>query len=66
MVRRQADALGLLKDSMPGTFDMVLVDSRMPVMDELKMKYLPILALTGEKRRDIHGGYEGIGLLTSC
>eukprot|EP00581_Thalassiosira_minuscula_P018353 CAMPEP_0183723122 /NCGR_PEP_ID=MMETSP0737-20130205/14826_1 /TAXON_ID=385413 /ORGANISM="Thalassiosira miniscula, Strain CCMP1093" /LENGTH=815 /DNA_ID=CAMNT_0025953375 /DNA_START=183 /DNA_END=2630 /DNA_ORIENTATION=+ len=64
-------AVDLLKDSMPGTFDMVLMDLRMPVMDgleatklirdELKIKDLPILALTGEMRDDIRSECEGIG-----
>ena len=56
-------AVDILKNSMPGTFDMVLMDLRMPVMDgleatklirnELKINDLPILALTGEIRDDI-------------
>ena len=64
-------AVDLLKTSMPGQFDLVLMDLRMPVMDgleatklirdELKMKLLPIVALTGEKRDDIQSECEGIG-----
>jgi CheY-like chemotaxis protein len=64
-------AIDLLKSCMPGTFDMVLMDLRMPVMDgltatklirdELKMMDLPILALTGERRDDIQGECAGIG-----
>jgi len=64
-------AVNLLKDSLPGTFDMVLMDLRMPVMDgleatklirnELKINDLPILALTGEMREDIRSECEGIG-----
>lgn len=64
-------AVDILKNSMPGTFDMVLMDLRMPVMDgleatklirdELKMTDLPILALTGERRHDIQSECEGIG-----
>ena len=64
-------AVDILKNSMPGTFDMVLMDLRMPVMDgleatklirnELKINDLPILALTGEMRDDIRSECEGIG-----
>lgn len=64
-------AIDILKNSMPGTFDMVLMDLRMPVMDgltatklirdELKMMDLPVLALTGERRGDIETECEGIG-----
>ncbi|KAL3805620.1 hypothetical protein HJC23_005864 [Cyclotella cryptica] len=64
-------AIDILKTSMRGTFDMVLMDLRMPVMDgltatkmirdELKMIDLPILALTGERRDDIQTECEGVG-----
>jgi len=64
-------ALDILKKSMPGQFDLILMDLRMPVMDgleatklireELKMTNIPILALTGEKRDDIQSECEGIG-----
>ncbi|KAL7505013.1 hypothetical protein ACHAXN_002554 [Cyclotella atomus] len=64
-------AIDILKNSLPGTFDMVLMDLRMPVMDgltatklireELKMNDLPILALTGERRCDIETECDGIG-----
>jgi two-component system sensor histidine kinase/response regulator len=64
-------AIDILKNSLPGTFDMVLMDLRMPVMDgltatklireELKMNDLPILALTGERRGDIETECDGIG-----
>ena len=63
--------LDILKKSMPGQFDLILMDLRMPVMDgleatklirsELGMKDIPILALTGEKRDDIQSECEGIG-----
>jgi len=64
-------ALDILQKSMPGQFDLILMDLRMPVMDgleatklireELKMMDIPILALTGEKRDDIQSECEGIG-----
>lgn len=64
-------AVDILKDSMPGTFDMVLMDLRMPVMDGLEatkliknklgMKDLPVVALTGEMSADIRGECEQIG-----
>ncbi|KAL7491694.1 hypothetical protein ACHAWT_000987 [Skeletonema menzelii] len=64
-------ALDILKTSMPGEFDLILMDLRMPIMDgleatklireELKMTDIPILALTGEKRDDIQSECEGIG-----
>ncbi|KAL7430910.1 hypothetical protein ACHAXH_001626 [Discostella pseudostelligera] len=64
-------AVDLLKDSLPGTFDMVLMDLRMPVMDGmeatkfirtvLQMKDLPIIALTGEMSADIRNECESIG-----
>merc|ERR1711966_602665 len=60
-----------VKASMPGQFDLILMDLRMPVMDgleatklireELKMMDIPILALTGEKSDDIQSECEGIG-----
>mmetsp|Transcript_32431 Transcript_32431/g.47994 ORF Transcript_32431/g.47994 Transcript_32431/m.47994 type:complete len:825 (+) Transcript_32431:312-2786(+) len=65
-------AVDLLRDAIPGTYDMVLMDLRMPVMDGLeatkiirndfKMNDLPILALTGEMRDDIQSECERIGL----
>jgi CheY-like chemotaxis protein len=64
-------AVDLLKDSLPGTFDMVLMDLRMPVMDGmeatkfirtvLQMKDLPIIALTGEMSADTRNECESIG-----
>eukprot|EP00984_Skeletonema_dohrnii_P020010 scaffold9681_cov103-Skeletonema_dohrnii-CCMP3373.AAC.3 len=64
-------AIDILQKSMPGQFDLILMDLRMPVMDglkatklireELKMVDIPILALTGEKRDDIQSECEGIG-----
>jgi CheY-like chemotaxis protein len=64
-------ALDILKNSMTGQFDLILMDLRMPVMDgleatklireELKLTDIPILALTGEKRDDIESECEGIG-----
>jgi CheY-like chemotaxis protein len=64
-------ALDILRNSMPGQFDLILMDLRMPVMDgleatklireELKMTDIPILALTGETRDDIQSECEGIG-----
>lgn len=64
-------AVDLLSESMLGTFDMVLMDLRMPVMDgleatkmirnELKMTKLPILALTGEMSDDIRKECDEIG-----
>lgn len=64
-------AVDLLKDSLPGTFDMVLMDLRMPVMDGmeatkfirtvLQLKDLPIIALTGEMSADIRNECEAIG-----
>ena len=63
--------LDILKKSIPGQFDLILMDLRMPVMDgleatklirsELGMKDIPILALSGEKRDDIQSECEGIG-----
>lgn len=64
-------AVDLLKDSLPGTFDLVLMDLRMPVMDgleatklirnELNMGDLPILALTGEMKDEIRNECAGVG-----
>jgi CheY-like chemotaxis protein len=64
-------AVDLLKTSLPGTFDLVLMDLRMPVMNgmdatklirnELQMKDLPIIALTGEMSADIRSECEAIG-----
>lgn len=64
-------AVDLLKESMPGTFDMCLMDLRMPVMDgleatklirtELQMSDLPIIALTGEMSADIRSECDGVG-----
>jgi two-component system sensor histidine kinase/response regulator len=64
-------AIDILKESLPGTFDMVLMDLRMPVMDgleatklirhELDMKYLPVVALTGEMSADIRQECDEIG-----
>lgn len=64
-------AIDILTESMPGTFDMVLMDLRMPVMDgleatklirgELGMKDLPVIALTGEMSADIRSECDEIG-----
>ena len=64
-------AVDLLKSSLEGTFDLVLMDLRMPVMDgleatklirnELQMGDLPIVALTGEMSADIKSECESIG-----
>ncbi|KAL3816149.1 hypothetical protein ACHAXA_001636 [Cyclostephanos tholiformis] len=64
-------AIDILKNSLPGTFDMVLMDLRMPVMDgleatklikgQLNMKYLPVVALTGEMSADICKECDEIG-----
>jgi CheY-like chemotaxis protein len=64
-------AIDILKNSLPGTFDMVLMDLRMPVMDgleatklikgQLNMKYLPVVALTGEMSADIRKECDEIG-----
>ena len=63
-------AVDLLRDSIPGTFDFVLMDIRMPVMDgieatkvirsELKLD-IPIVALTGEMSADIRSECDLIG-----
>jgi CheY-like chemotaxis protein len=64
-------AVDMLRNSSPGTFDLVLMDLRMPVMDgldatrhiknKLKMKDLPIVALTGEMIEWCRAECEGIG-----
>jgi CheY-like chemotaxis protein len=64
-------AVDILRDSLHGSFDMVLMDLRMPVMNgmdatklirnELRMKDLPIIALTGEVSADIRSECEAIG-----
>ena len=64
-------AVDILRDSLHGSFDMVLMDLRMPVMNgmdatklirnELQMKDLPIIALTGEMSADIRSECEAIG-----
>jgi CheY-like chemotaxis protein len=64
-------AIDILTESMPGTFDMVLMDLRMPVMDgleatklirgELGMNDLPVIALTGELSADIRSECDDIG-----
>jgi CheY-like chemotaxis protein len=65
-------AVDMLRSSSPGTFDLVLMDLRMPVMDgldatrhiknKLKMKDLPIVALTGEMIEWCRAECDGIGL----
>ena len=64
-------AVDILRDSLHGSFDMVLMDLRMPVLNgmdatklirnELQMKDLPIIALTGEMSADIRSECEAIG-----
>jgi len=63
-------SIDLLMGPLPGTFDLVLMDLRMPVMDGLEATKLiqkelnltlPIVALTGELSQDIKSECEGIG-----
>ena len=64
-------AVDLLTRMLPGTFDLVLMDLRMPVMDgldatrliknELQMRDLPVVALTGEMIEWCRAECEGIG-----
>ena len=64
-------AVDLLKGSLPGTFDFILMDLRMPVMDgieatklirnELQMNSIPICALTGEMGDEISSECEKVG-----
>jgi len=64
-------AVDVLRDSLRGSFDMVLMDLRMPIMDgmeatklirnELNMKDLPIIALTGEMSSGVREKCESMG-----
>ena len=64
-------AVDLLREALPGTFDLVLMDLRMPVMDgldatrliknTLRMRDLPVVALTGEMIEGCRAECDGIG-----
>ena len=64
-------AVDLLRRASPGTFDLVLMDLRMPVMDgldatrliknNLQLRDLPVVALTGDMIEGCRAECEGIG-----
>ena len=64
-------AVDLLRRASPGTFDLVLMDLRMPVMDgldatrliknNLQLRDLPVVALTGDMIEVCRAECEGIG-----
>jgi CheY-like chemotaxis protein len=64
-------AVDILRKALPGTFDLVLMDLRMPVMDgldatriiksKLQLKELPVVALTGEMIEGCRAECAGIG-----
>ena len=64
-------AVDILRKALPGTFDLVLMDLRMPVMDgldatriiksKLQLKELPVVALTGEMIDGCRAECAGIG-----
>jgi len=64
------EALDILRDALPGAFNLILMDLRMPVMDgleatkiiknELKLN-IPVIALTGESSLETKKKCEAIG-----
>jgi signal transduction histidine kinase/ActR/RegA family two-component response regulator len=68
-------AVDLLRESLPGTYSLILMDLRMPVMDgltataiikkELKND-IPVIALTGDTSADVKGKCEEIGFAEYC
>jgi len=64
------EALDILRDALPGAFNLILMDLRMPVMDgleatkiiksEMKLK-IPVIALTGESSLETKKKCEAIG-----
>jgi CheY-like chemotaxis protein len=64
-------AVDILRKALPGTFDLVLMDLRMPVLDgldatriiksKLQLKELPVVALTGEMIEGCRVECAGIG-----